>query len=72
MPNVFMAAVLHKDDARSIDNHPSNVVYLSRNRATIDRVMRERGARKVDARQTVGWSDNYADVLSAIWRRYAE
>jgi hypothetical protein len=72
MPNVFMAAVLHKDDARSIDNHPSHVVYLSRNRATIDRVMRERGARKVDARQTVGWSDNYADILSAIWRRYAE
>lgn len=72
IPGVHMAAVLQKDAKRSIDNHPSHVVYLSRNRATIEQAMRLPGARAVDARQTAAWSDNYADILSAIWRRYVE
>ncbi len=72
IPDVHMAAVLQQDAKRTIDKHPSHVVFLSRDRATIDRAMRLQGARAVDARKTVAWSDNYADILSAIWRRYVE
>ncbi|MGI9475730.1 MAG: fused MFS/spermidine synthase [Hyphomicrobiaceae bacterium] len=72
IPGVHMAAVLQKDAKRSIDKHPSHVIYLSRDRATIERAMALPGARAVNPRKTAAWSDNYADILSAIWRRYAE
>lgn len=72
IPGVHMAVVLRQVAKRNFDNHPSHVVFLSRNKATIERAMSLPGGRAADARSTAAWSDNYADVLSAIWRRYAE
>lgn len=71
IPGLHMATVLDETAKRSIDSHPSHVVYLSKSRAKIEQAMSVKGARAVRPGKTLAWSDNYADILSAIWRRYA-
>ena len=73
VPGLHMATIFNQDSKRTLDEFPSQVVYLSRDRSAIDNAMKSVvGARQVQGGNTLPWSDNYADVLSAIWRRYTE
>ncbi|MEL6298516.1 MAG: fused MFS/spermidine synthase [Pseudomonadota bacterium] len=49
---------------------PSDVVYLTRNEAIADEILSWSDTRRADPRKTAPWTDDYADLLSAIWRRY--
>lgn len=71
IPGVHISAVTPPKLFKGYDNHPSDVVYLSKDPDVIARAMALPDARKIHAGQTLPWSDNYADILSAIWRRYA-
>lgn len=70
--NVHVAAVLEPNGLPGFDGNPSHVVFLSKNKSTIDRVRAWKDAREADARSTTAWSDNYADIQSALWRRYTQ
>jgi spermidine synthase len=74
IPDVQMAVVLKPNPMSKAnrDAHRSHVVYLSKDRAIIDRAMQMPHARTANPRATASWSDNYADILSAIWRRYTD
>lgn len=71
IPGLHMATVLKEDSKRTMDEFPSHVVFISRDWSVVDRAKKEvPGGREVRRGTTIAWSDNYADVLSAIWRRY--
>ncbi|MBU2531821.1 MAG: fused MFS/spermidine synthase, partial [Alphaproteobacteria bacterium] len=73
VPGLHMATIYKEDSKRTLDEFPSHVVYMSKDPSVIERAMKSvPGAREVRRGTTLPWSDNYADVLSAIWRRYTE
>lgn len=69
---VHLAAIFAPNGQNGYDGKASHVVFLSKNKPTIDKVLAWKGARPANARTTRGWSDNYADIMSALWRRYSE
>ncbi|MEO0673021.1 MAG: fused MFS/spermidine synthase, partial [Pseudomonadota bacterium] len=72
LPGIHAVFVDHRKAKLSGDAIPSDVLFLTRNKATADTLMTWWDARAADPKTTTPWSDDYADVISAIWRRYSE
>lgn len=69
LDGVYAAIAADRTKYKSYDGMASDVVFLSRNKAVIDKVLAWPDARHAKAGTTRPWSDNYADILSALWRR---
>ena len=72
IPGVHSAAVLQLEVPKEADAKPSHVVFLAKDKAAIDQVLAWKDGRPAKARQTTPWSDQYADIISALWRRYTD
>lgn len=72
LEGVHSAAVFESKGLPGYDGLASHVVFLSKNKKLIDAVLAWNDARPADPRQTHPWSDNYGDIISALWRRYTE
>lgn len=72
LPGVSAAAVFEPNGLPGLAGNPSHVVFLAKDQVAIERVLKWKDARAANARETRAWSDNYADILSALWRRYVD
>ncbi len=72
LDGVHTAAVHEPDGLPGLDGNPSHVVFLSKNQMAIDKILNWKHGRAADPRATRPWTDNYADILSALWRQYTK
>ncbi|MEO1544219.1 MAG: fused MFS/spermidine synthase [Pseudomonadota bacterium] len=70
VPGVFVAPVFDAEGLPGLDGNPSHVVFMAKDKAVIDRVQKLEGVRPADAGKTVAWTDDFADILGAIWRKW--
>ena len=70
LDGIHAAIVIDPGEYQILDGIANDVVFLSRSRSAIDEVLSWPGARVAQAGRTLPWSDNYADIPSALWRRF--
>lgn len=67
MPGVHAATVI--DVPTKLDDaYPSRVMMLSKSEATLAPVLALKGARPAAQSDAAVWTDDYSDILSALWR----
>ncbi len=69
VPGAHVAVVAHAPP-RDSDATPSRVVLVARSEAAMARVLAWHDARPAPSSEVAPWTDDYANVLAAIWRRY--
>ncbi len=69
VPGAHVAVVAHMPP-RDSDATPSRVVLVARSEAAIARVLAWPDAKAAPRSVVAPWTDDYANVLAAIWRRY--
>ncbi|MEM1372213.1 MAG: hypothetical protein AAGG72_08325, partial [Pseudomonadota bacterium] len=69
IPGVHAAAVFDQKGLPGLLGNPTHVVYLAKSKDVIDRVMATTDARAPKLLQTTPWTDDYADIFSALWRK---
>ena len=69
-PGTSVAIVNSQPKDVSIDSAPSVVVIVTKNRAVITPVLAWQGARLQDTAMVTPWTDDYSDIVSALWRVY--
>lgn len=63
------AAFVHDLRVNSLDVSTSRVLIASRSAEAIDKVLRWKGAIRASAATDHVWTDDYSDILGAMWRR---
>ncbi len=69
IPGSFVAVVAHVPP-RDSDATPSRVVLVARSQAAMARVLAWPDAKAAAGSDVAPWTDDYSNVLAAIWRRY--
>jgi spermidine synthase len=71
VPGVHVARVIHRPThARPPEVGGSDVVFVSRSKATVDRVLAQPEARLIAKGTVAPWTDDYSDVISSILRKW--
>jgi hypothetical protein len=70
VPGTSVALVRHRPDQPGVDQASSHVVFVSRSAAAIAPLAQLKGGKMVDSADMAPWTDDYSDVLTALWRRY--
>lgn len=52
------------------DGVASNVVFVSRSQRAIEQALARPGARMIDRAMVAPWTDDYSDIVTAIWRHH--
>jgi hypothetical protein len=68
VPGVVAALVDDDRPGRGLDATPSRVVFIARNPAALAPVLQWPDARSLSPGPARPWTDDYSDVLSALWR----
>ncbi|MCB0068166.1 MAG: fused MFS/spermidine synthase, partial [Caldilineaceae bacterium] len=69
-PGLVAAVVDDKAAKRGLDAARSHVVFFARSREALAPVLAWHDARAVAAPRTQPWTDDYSDILSALWAKY--
>lgn len=70
VPGTSVAIVRDYPKVVSIDSVPSVVVIVTKDPAVIAPVKDWQGAKLQDAASVPAWTDDYSDIVSALWRVY--
>ncbi len=70
IPGLHTAIAVDAPAQGSYDRKPSRVVMVSRSPATIERVLAWPVARRPERPVLSAWTDDYSDILSALWQNY--
>jgi hypothetical protein len=65
-------SAIYVDDQRPVDNlaaTPSQVVFVARDPAVLAPIASWRGAQALQPGQTAAWTDDYSNILSALWSK---
>lgn len=68
--DLHVAVAIDKPGASGFDRLPSKVVYVSRSPATIERALALPFARQPEKSAVDAWTDDFSDILSALWKTY--
>ncbi len=69
-PGTHVAVVKHNPKVVSFDSAPSVVVIVTKDAAAIAPVAQWQGAKMQDGATVPAWTDDYSDIVSALWRVY--
>ncbi|MBK9079454.1 MAG: fused MFS/spermidine synthase [Hyphomicrobium sp.] len=69
-PGTSVAIVKSNPKVVSLDSAPSVVVIVTKDPASIAPVKDWQGATMQDAATVTAWTDDYSDIISALWRVY--
>ncbi|ODT30583.1 MAG: hypothetical protein ABS54_02170 [Hyphomicrobium sp. SCN 65-11] len=70
VPGLHTAVAIDKQTGQGFDRTSSQVVLVSRSPATIERVLALPFAKPTKPSALRPWTDDYSDILGAIWQRY--
>ncbi len=70
VPGLHTAVAVDEQTGKGFDRTSSQVVLVSRSPAVIDRVLALPFARPAKPSALNPWTDDYSDILSALWERY--
>ncbi|MFN3745438.1 MAG: spermidine synthase [Hyphomicrobiaceae bacterium] len=70
VPGVYTAIAVDRPQGKGFDRTSSQVVLVSRSPAVIDRVLAWPFAQPAKPPLLNAWTDDYSDILSALWLRY--
>jgi hypothetical protein len=68
-----VAAVFVDDDMErsSYDRARSHVVFMAKSEGVLGPLLSWPHAERLDGRGVLPWTDDYSNILAAIWRKYA-
>ncbi len=70
IPGTYAALVTDNRDGQDYDAVGSHVVLIARSKEALGDVLTWPGASVADPAGVTPWTDDYSDILSAIWRKY--
>ena len=72
IPGVHAVLANHRFEIKSLDRTPSQVIFISRSKAALAPLLKKDYSKPAPKSSAAPWTDDYSDVISAIWRGYAK
>lgn len=70
IPGTHAAIVADRREGQGYDATNSQVMMVAKSKEALDPVLSWPGARPANAEGVAPWTDDYSDILTAIWRKY--
>ncbi len=70
LPGVWAELAEDRTGDKTLDASSSQVVFISRSAASIEAVKRLAYVQSMPAADMPAWTDDYSDILRALWRKY--
>lgn len=70
VPGTHAALLMDRREGEGYDAVSSQVMLISRSKAAIEPALTWPGAKVADPAGVTPWTDDYSDILTAIWRKY--
>jgi hypothetical protein len=70
IPGTHSAVVTDRREGQGYDAVNSQVMFVAKSKAALGPVLSWQGASPADPEGVSPWTDDYSDILTAIWRKY--